>query len=132
MSNEKAIIEKLLVIATKQQKVIHKLAQDDTVRYQSARERHSPGNLDPNISYLKGVVDAAAPNAGVTTPVGADVKANAGSQEGGARIEATYSVSVRGLDQADEKTKENFLKVYKNQIKAQRPALDGKVSIFFV
>lgn len=125
MSNEKAIITKLLDIAKKQQRAIHKLAQ--------AQGLSAPSVIaDPNISYLKGAVDVAATNAGVTAPVGADVKANAGTQEGYAHIDATYSVSVRGLDQADEKMKENFLKVYKNQIKAQRPALDGKVSIFFV
>lgn len=123
MSNEKAIIAKLLDIAKKQQQAIRKLAQDQGLS--------TPEVADSNIEYLKRSVDSAATNAGVTVPVGADAKYNAPSMTGNTQIEGSYSVTVRGISQIDEKTKENFLKTYKNQIKAQRPALDGKVSIFF-
>jgi hypothetical protein len=124
MNNEKEIIAKLFVIAKNQQKVIHKLAQNLSAAPAS--------DTDPNLSYLKSAVDAAATNASIRVPIGADVKFNAGSKQDGVAIEGTYSVSIRGMAQSDEKTKENFLRIYKNQIKAQKPNLDGKVSIFFV
>jgi enolase len=126
MSNEKAIIAKLLDIAKKQQQAIHKLAQAQGL---SAPSVSTP---DPNLAYLKTAVSAAATNSGVTVPIGADVTSTAGAQQGNIAIEGTYTVNVRGMAQVDEKTKENFLKTYKNQIKAQKPELDGKVSIFFV
>jgi len=125
MSNEKEIITKLLAIAKNQQKVIHKLAQAQGLAT-------VPVEADPNLAYLERAVMVAATNAGIKVPVGASVKSNAGSKQDGIIVEGTYSVNVRGMSQVDEKAKENFLQTYKNQIKAQKPELDGKVSILFV
>lgn len=122
MSNEKEIIEKLLAIAKNQQKVIYKLAQAQGL---------ATVPVDPNLAYLKGAVDAAVTNAGVKVPYSAYVKANTGSVQNGAAIDETYTVTISGMNKVDEKTKESFLNTYKNQIKAQRPELDGKVSILF-
>ena len=129
--NEKEIIIKLLTIATKQQKIIHKLAQDDTVRYQSARERHSLDHIDPNEDYLKRAVDTAAANAGVKTPVSAFVKTYTGNKNNNTNIEGTYTVIISGMSSADNALKQNFIKTYQNQIKSQKPDLDGKVSVLF-
>jgi hypothetical protein len=120
--NEKEIITKLLAIATKQQKVIHRLAQ--------AAPSAMVGS-DPNEDYLRRAVNAAATNAGVKTPVSAFVKAYAGDQKNNTNIEGTYTVIVSGMSQADNALKQNFINTYKNQIKSQKPDLDGKVSVLF-
>jgi hypothetical protein len=120
--NEKEIITKLLAIATKQQKVIHRLAQAAPLAMVGS---------DPNEDYLRRAVDAAATNAGVKTPVSAFVKANASSQAGATTTEATYTVMVSGMSQVDNALKQKFIDTYKNQIKSQKPDLDGKVSVLF-
>lgn len=120
--NEKEIIVKLLAIATKQQKVIHKLAQSSPLAMVGS---------DPNEDYLKRAADTAATNAGVKTPISAFVKAYAGDQKNNTNIEGTYTVIVSGMNSADNALKQNFIRTYQNQIKAQKPDLDGKVSVLF-
>jgi hypothetical protein len=115
--NEKEIIVKLLAIASTQQKIIHKLAQT------------SPA--DPNLSYLERVAASAATNTGLRTPISAFVKANIGTNEGDATIESTYNVIISGMETSDNPTKEKFMTNYKNQVKAQKPELDGKINIIF-
>ena len=120
---EKAIITKLLSIASKQQKVIHKLAQVQPL---------AQVGIDPNEEYLKKAILAAAANAGVKTPISALVRSTAGSQNDTTKIEGIYTVMVSGMDQADNNLKQNFINVYKTQIKSQKPELDGKVNVLFV
>jgi hypothetical protein len=120
---EKVIITKLLKIASKQQKVIHKLAQAQPL---------AQVGFDPNEEYLKNAISAAAANAGVKTPISAFVRSTAGSQNDTTKVEGTYTVMVSGMDQADNNLKQNFMNIYKAQIKSQKPELDGKVSVLFV
>jgi hypothetical protein len=117
--SEKLIITKLFKIAEKQQKIIHKLAQIQ-----------SPTELTK--AYLKRTVDVAATNAGVRVPVGGTVSFTAGSQDADIKIDGTYTVMVTGMNQSNETTKQNFLKVFKDQVHAQKPELDSKVNILFV
>lgn len=116
--NEKEIITKLLAIAATQQKIIHKLAQA------------IPGD-DPNLGYLERVAGNVATNIGLRSPVSAFVKANAGSNEGDATIDMTYNVIVSGMESSDNATREKFISTYKNQVRAQKPELDGKVNLIF-
>lgn len=116
--NEKEIITKLLAIAATQQKIIHKLAQTTPA-------------ADPNLSYLERIAMSVATNTGLRTPISAFVKANTGSNEGDATIESTYNVIISGMEASDNATKEKFITNYKNQVKAQKPELDGKVNIIF-
>jgi hypothetical protein len=120
--NEKEIILKLLAIASKQQKVIHKLAQSSPL---------AMAGSDPNEDYLKRAVDTAAANAGVKTPISAIIRAYAGDKNNNTNIEGTYTVIISGMSQVDNALKQNFINTYKNQIKSQKPDLDGKVSVLF-
>jgi hypothetical protein len=120
--NEKEVITKLLAIAIKQQKVIHRLAQAAPLAMVGS---------DPNEDYLRKAVSAAATNAGVRTPISAFVKSYAGDQKNNTNVEGTYTVIISGMEQADNALKQNFIKTYQNQIKSQKPDLDGKVSVLF-
>lgn len=120
MSNEKEILLKLLTIAKNQQKVIHKLAQAQGL-----------ADADPNISYLRDAVNAAAANSGVTVPIGTYVAAKNSNQQSNVHVEGGYIVTITGLEQVDNKLKERFLHTYLTQVKNQKPELDGKISVVF-
>jgi hypothetical protein len=118
--SEKLIITKLFKIAEKQQKIIHKLAQ-----------MQSP--TDMTKAYLKRTVDVAATNAGIKVPVGATVSFTPGIQtEDNVKLDGTYTVMVTGMNASNEATKQTFLKVFKDQVHAQKPELDSKVSVLFM
>lgn len=117
-AKEKAIISKLLSIATKQQKIIHKLAQVQ------------PMNNEV-VDYLKRAVDTAAVNSNIQNPLSVLVKFNTGDSQNNTRIEDTYTVTIGGLGQASNELKNLFLKNYLMQVKTQKPELDGLVSVIF-
>jgi DNA-directed RNA polymerase subunit F len=114
-SKDKLIISKLLAIAEKQQKALNKLAQ--------------VGQADPEtLQYLKSTWQTAALNSGVTESHTPEVSFTPGSQHDGVNIGESYV--VKGA--IPQKTRELFDKNFKNQVKTQKPELDGKVSTIYL
>lgn len=115
MTKDKLIIKKLLTIAEKQQKALNKLAQ--------------VGQADPEaIQYLKSTWQTAALNSGVTESHSPEVSFTPGSQHDGVNIGESYV--VKGV--IPQKNRELFDKNFKNQVKTQKPDLDGKVSAIYL
>lgn len=119
MKNEKELLVQLFKLATKQQKIIERLAQD-----QKAEE---------NIQYLTRACQTAAANCGFTAT---DVHAShsgAGAVNGPntssiTTVEETYTVSLSG---APKEVREKFVVTFKAQVQAQKPDLANKLSIIF-
>lgn len=116
MTKDKLIISKLFAIAEKQQKTLTKLAQTQ---------------LDPNVQavvqYLKNTWQTAALNSGIVESHSPEVSFNPGTQHDG--LDVTESYTVKGF--IPEKSRETFNKNFYNQIKSQKPELEGKVSAIF-
>lgn len=114
-SKEKLIITKLLSVAERQQKTLMKLAQVT--------------EADPGIvQYLKSAWQTAALNSGVTSVSSPSITFKPGSAEAeGVMVGENYMVT--GECPADKR--EAMQKNLSNQIKSQKPELDGKVSTIF-
>jgi hypothetical protein len=117
---ETEIITKLISIASSQQKIIRKLAQDA---------------VDPNIRYLTEVAQVAAANVGFTaTNVIVTVKPGGdASPEGGGELISTpkgYIVSLSGAP-SDTKTRQKFIDIFTKQVQSQKPEISSNVSILF-
>jgi hypothetical protein len=105
---EKLLAQKLLKIATNQQKIIQRLAQQ----------------TDPNIEYLRNVVQVAGANANPPVALSAFIASK--GQTGG------YTVTVDGFPpvndnnpkdvQRDNASKMSFKKNFDNQLQAQNKA----------
>lgn len=118
-SKDKQIIEKLLSLATKQQKVLTKLAQANAQYAQ---------NVDANKEYLKRTWQTAGLNTGISAMSTPTVEYTAGGPGAdGITIGDNYVVS--GVIPANQR--EKFLATFKAQVSAQKPELDGKVSTIF-
>lgn len=116
-TKDKLIINKLLKVALKQQKILMKLAQavpaDDS---------------QANIQYLKGAWQTAALNSGVTEVLSPTVQHTPGSTNpDGVVIGDNYMVT----GEMPINKRELMLRQFKNQIASQKPELDGKVSTIF-
>lgn len=115
MTKDKLIIKKLLTIAEKQQKTLNKLAQ--------------VGQADPEtLQYLKNTWQTAALNSGVTESHSPEISFTPGSQHDGVNIGEGYV--VKGA--IPQKNRELFDKNFRNQVKSQKPDLDGKVSAIYL
>jgi hypothetical protein len=112
---ETKVIQKLIKILGNQQRILTKLAQAQ----------------DPAIQYLREAAQVAGANSQPPMSVIANVTANPGSQEGNVTVEGSYTASITGVPE-DNKAKQSFMDTFKRQIKAQKPELDGRVSIIFV
>lgn len=113
--DSKKVIEKLISIAEKQQKIIQKLAQAQ----------------DPNIAYLKQVGEAAAINTGAGVPISVQVTANTPQANPDPGITTTpgYTMRVSGFTTDDMKTK--FKTNLDNTLKLQKPELLDNLSVFY-
>lgn len=118
--NEKEIINRLIKIAVKQQKIIKKLAQMNP-------------SMDAEIkSYLKRSFPAAIANAGGSIEFGnITVDLMPGKESGNVLEPETYVVKINLINKIDNMTKQKIIDNYKQQIKSQKPELDGRVSIVF-
>lgn len=114
--NQKLIIAKLLKIAENQQKVIQKLAQS---------------LQDPNVAYLQRAWQTATVNSGVPQSATPEVTVNPGSFQGNIQVGETYTVNATGVPQSNV-LRQKLIDTFKTQVKAQKPNLDGKVSVMFV
>jgi hypothetical protein len=83
------------------------------------------------LDYLKEAVTTAMGNAKIKLPFSVYVKSNPGTQAGNTAIGETYTVTISGIDKADNTAKQNLINSYNQLIKTQKPELDGKVSILF-
>jgi len=107
--NSKAILQKLLDIASKQQKVLTKLAQ---------------AAQDPNIEYLRQGAQVAAANSGFNatevnvTPLAAS--SGTGFSDNLVNIDPGYIVTVAGSP-PDNKLRQKFIDTFKNQCRVQKP-----------
>ena len=113
---DKKIIEKLLSLAEKQQKILTKLAQ-------AAQE-----DIEGNKAYLASAWQTAGANMGVPTsnPTVEYKEPEPGSDPG---VTLGSSYVVTGPIPANARNK--FVTTFKAQISAQKPELDGKVSTIF-
>lgn len=116
-SKEKLIIERLLALATKQQKVLTKLAQANMQQNET----------EANKGYLKQTWQVACLNSGVPghTPTVEFTPGNTSAD--GVTVEGNYMVT----GEVPAAQREKFDRTFKAQIAAQKPDLDGKVSVIF-
>lgn len=107
--SDKKIIEKLLKIASNQQKIIEKLAQ-----------AIQPTVVDPLALYLKkGLAQVAGLNMGLN-----DVNV----LEVDKTPEGTYMMHITGVPVPK---RQNFVQVMMKQLTTQKPELEGKVGYIF-
>lgn len=119
-SKDKLILSKLLSLATKQQKIITKLAQ--------AQATGAEPDVEANKAYLQSAWQTAGMNSLPGTPIGTPtVTYTPGGMNGTVRIEGNYMLT--GEIPADKR--EKFQATLNTQIKTQKPELDGKVSTVF-
>lgn len=120
MSNkDQAILEKLVKIASKQQKILQRLAQ-----------------TDPNAqaeAYLRSAAQVAAANSGFTASnVSATYRGGStGSTDGSASVvtvEGGWTVSVAGAPK-DNKVRQQFINQFKTQVQTQKPELAKNLSV---
>lgn len=115
-NKDKLIISKLLKLASKRQQILVKMAQ--TVPTDDSKA---------NIEYLKSAWQTAALNSGVEVASTPTVNYTPPAQVDGTDLSGNYTVS--GEIAANKR--ELMLRQFKNQIKSQKPELDGKVSTIF-
>jgi hypothetical protein len=117
-TKEQIVISKLVAIADKQQSTLVKLAQ-----------AVSGTQPDPEtVKYLKSAWQTAALNSGVTSVATPDVTFNpTGESSGGATMGENYV--LKGDIPANNR--EIFTRNLQNQVRNQRPDLDGKYSTIF-
>jgi len=116
-SKEKLIIQKLLAIAEKQQKVLTKLAQ-------------AGEDVEANKAYLKQAWQTAGLNTGISemwTPTVEFTPGGPSSTDPGVTLDGNYVVT--GAVPVTQR--EKFLRTFKAQVASQKPDLDGKVSTIF-
>jgi hypothetical protein len=105
---EKVIIGKLLKIASNQQKIITRLAQQQQ---------------DPNIQYLKQAAQVTAANSGFNA-TSVTVTSSAGSTDPGQastiQVQGGYTVTVGGAPQQNE-LREKFIRQLRNMVATQKP-----------
>lgn len=104
-TKNQAIIERLVKIASKQQKILERLAQQQ----------------DPNIAYLQQAASVAAANSNINLTVPRDVQVTGSA--------AQYRVSVIVPAGTSNEEMDLFKRQYLNQIKVQKPQLAGKVLV---
>lgn len=113
---EKQIIRKLLALATKQQKVLTKLAQMQE-------------DVEGNKSYLKNTWQTAGLNTGISEMMSPTVEYRPGGPASTEGVTTGSNYVVTGTIPVAQR--EKFLKTFKAQVVAQKPELDGKVSTIF-
>lgn len=92
-SKDKEILNKLVKIATAQQRIINKLAQNQT-------QEPGPGSTTPEDKmavYLKKVFTIACSNNGVNLTVPPKVEHKAGTTDGNIKMGGTYSITATGV-----------------------------------
>lgn len=114
MATNKEIINKLVKIAIKQQKILTKLAQ-------MAQETIN------NKSYLKNVWQTAGLNSGISVMSSPHVEYVPGELSNNITTSGSYTVS----GSIPTNQRERFSKTFKAQIAAQKPELDGTINLIF-
>lgn len=116
---EKLIIEKLLALANKQQKVLTKLAQANMQRAE---------DVEGNTKYLQRAWLTTVVNTGAFQGRTPDVKYTPSTNANdGVVIEGNYMVS----GEVPVQYREKFERQFRSIIDSQKPELDGKVSVMF-
>ena len=103
--NEKNILNKLLRIASNQQKILTKLAQQQ----------------DPNVAYLKSAAQITAPNSGFNaTSVEVTPNPGGGGSDPSVTIASGYTVKVGGAP-PNEEVRQKFIRQLKGMVSTQKP-----------
>lgn len=115
---EKLILNKLLKIASSQQKILVALAQQQ----------------DPNIAYLKSAAQITAPNSGFNaSSVEVTPQPGSPSSDAGVTLAAGYVVKVGGAPPSEE-VRQKFIRQLKGMVAAQKPDQPAlaNLSVIFV
>lgn len=115
--NEKEILSKLLKIATNQQKIIQRLAQQQ----------------DPNVTYLRSAANITAMNSGFN-PTEITVTANPGGagSDPSVQLGSGYTVKISGAPNKSE-VRDLFTRQLKAMVASQKPDQAGlqNLSVIF-
>lgn len=122
----KEILNKLFKIAEDRQKVIN--------QHQKMINKLSQVVNDPNIAYLQKAWQTAALNSGInivnTPKVAYNAEKTESNEDVVTSIQATYTIHADGIP-PKEQIRQKLIHTFQNQLKAQRPDLEGKVSVLF-